>query len=71
MAKAYTVDVWRTDRRDSDETKGFYQWSSSMFFTEYYPAKWENYEYYGDYVIVLAHWIIHTQGILNRKRNTG
>ena len=70
MAKAYTIDVWRTDRHDSDKTKGFYQWSS-MFFTEYYLAKWENYEYYGDYVIILAHWIIHTHGILNRKRNTG
>jgi hypothetical protein len=70
MAKAYTVDAWRKDGHDSDETKGFYQWSS-MFFTEYYLAKLDNYEYYGDYVIVLAHWIIHTHGILKRKRNTG
>merc|ERR1711865_761500 len=27
--------------------------------------------YYGDYVLVAAHWIIHTHRILFRKRNTG
>jgi len=70
MAKAYTVDAWRNDEHDSDETKGFYQWSS-MFFTEYYYAQWENYEFFGDYVVMMAHWIIHTHGILNRNRNTG
>jgi len=70
LAQAYTVDAWRNDEHDSDKTKGFYQWSS-MFFSEYYLAKWNNYEFYGDYVIVLAHWIIHTHGILQRNRNTG
>jgi UDP-N-acetylmuramoyl-tripeptide--D-alanyl-D-alanine ligase len=42
-----------------------------MFFTEYYHAKWKDYEVYGDYVIVLAHWIIHTHEILWKNRNTG
>lgn len=69
MAKQYTVDAWR-DEHDSDETKGFYQWSS-MLFTEYYEARYKDYEVYGDYVIVLGHWIIHTHDILDRPKNTG
>ena len=27
LAKSYTLDVWRGDTHDSDQTKGFYQWS--------------------------------------------
>lgn len=70
LLKSYTVDVWRYEH-DSDVTKGFYQWSS-MFCEEYYTeAEWKDYEYYGDYVLVAAHWIIHTHRILFRKRNTG
>jgi hypothetical protein len=69
MAKRYTVDAWR-EEHDSDETKGFYQWSS-MVFTEYYEARYKDYEVFGDYVIVLAHWIIHTHLILDRPKNTG
>mmetsp|Transcript_18553 Transcript_18553/g.38116 ORF Transcript_18553/g.38116 Transcript_18553/m.38116 type:complete len:586 (+) Transcript_18553:112-1869(+) len=70
LAKAYTIDAWRDDVHDSDHTKGFYQWSS-MVFKEYYLAEWEDYEYFGDCLLVLAHWIIHTHGVLNRPRNTG
>lgn len=69
LAKEYTLDKWRYEH-DSDQTKGFYQWSS-MFLTEYYQAQWTDYELYGDYVIVLAHWVIHTHEILDRNRNTG
>eukprot|EP00536_Pseudo-nitzschia_multiseries_P006896 jgi/Psemu1/194138/e_gw1.153.3.1 len=70
LAKAYTVDAWREDGPDSSLTKGFYQWSS-MVFQEYYFAEWENYEYFGDCLLVLAHWIIHTHEILERQLNTG
>jgi UDP-N-acetylmuramoyl-tripeptide--D-alanyl-D-alanine ligase len=42
-----------------------------MVATEYYEAKWENYELFGDYVIVLGHWVIHTHAILGREKNTG
>jgi len=70
LAKAYTVDAWKFDEHDSDETKGFYQWSS-MVFTEYYYANWKDHEYFGDLVLVLAHWIIHTHEILERNANTG
>ncbi|KAG7370726.1 hypothetical protein IV203_019296 [Nitzschia inconspicua] len=69
MARKYTVSAWR-EEHDSDETKGFYQWSS-MLFTEYYEARYKDYELFGDYVIVLGHWIIHTHGILDRQKNTG
>jgi hypothetical protein len=69
MAKAYTVDAWAQEH-DSDETKGFYQWSS-MVFTEYYQARYKDFELFGDYVIVLGHWIIHTHEILDRAKNTG
>lgn len=70
VAKSYTLDAWRDDTHDSARTKGFYQWSS-MAFTEYYFAEWENYEYFGDLVLVLAHWIVHTHDILDRQLNTG
>lgn len=70
LAKSYTLDAWRDDEHDSDQTKGFYQWSS-MVFTEYYFAEWEDYEFFGDLVLVLAHWVVHTHGILDRNRNTG
>jgi len=42
-----------------------------MLFTEYYEARWRDYEVFGDFVIVLGHWIIHTHDILNRSLNTG
>jgi hypothetical protein len=69
MAKKYTIDAW-AEEPDSDETKGFYQWSS-MVFTEYYDARYKDYELFGDYVIVLGRWIIHTHVILDRRKNTG
>mmetsp|Transcript_32012 Transcript_32012/g.52892 ORF Transcript_32012/g.52892 Transcript_32012/m.52892 type:complete len:512 (+) Transcript_32012:14-1549(+) len=71
LAKAYTVDVWRSDEHDSDQTKGFYQWSS-MFLYEYYDGTgWKDANVFGDYVLVLSHWIINTHGVLHRQKNTG
>lgn len=70
LAKTYTIDAWAKGVHDSDQTKGFYQWSS-MFLTEYHHAGWSNAEMFGDFVIMLGHWIIHTHEILYRKRNTG
>jgi len=68
-SKKYTVDAWRK-KRDSDDTKGFYQWGSMAFY-EYWDAGWENAEFYGDTVIALAWWMIHTHKTLLRSRNTG
>lgn len=42
-----------------------------MFLAEYYHAGWRNTELFGDFVMILAHWIIHTHNILQRSRNTG
>jgi hypothetical protein len=70
LAKKYTVDSWRDDTHDSDQTKGFYQWSS-MFLAEYHDARWKDYEIMGDYVVGLAHWILHTHEVLNRQKNAG
>lgn len=69
LAKRYTLDVWRNDV-DSAQTKGFYQWSS-MFLWEYWHAQWKDYEVAGDYVMVVAHWVIYIHEILLRSKNTG
>ena len=42
-----------------------------MAYTEYYFDALENFEDFGDLVLALAHWIIHTHEILDRNRNTG
>lgn len=70
LAKSYSVDAWASDGHDSDQTKGFYQWSS-MFLTEYYYSGWNNAQFFGDFVIALSHWIIYTHDVLNRRKNTG
>jgi UDP-N-acetylmuramoyl-tripeptide--D-alanyl-D-alanine ligase len=69
LMKRYTLDEFVEDE-DSPTTKGFYQWSA-MFAAEYYHAKWKDYDVYGDFVIIMAHWVIHGHRILRRNRNTG
>ena len=68
MAKHYSVDQWRKDP-DSNLTKGFFQWSC-MAFWEYQDAGWKHAETFGDYVLSLAWWMIHTHRTLQRTRNT-
>ncbi|HEX9667271.1 MAG TPA: hypothetical protein VGA95_12055 [Thermodesulfobacteriota bacterium] len=68
MAKFYTVDQWRNDP-DSFLTKGFFQWSC-MAFWEYQDAGWKNSEVFGDYVLALSWWMVHTHRTLERTRNT-
>lgn len=70
LAKTYSIDTWASDRHDSDRTKGFYQWGS-MFLTEYYQSGWLDADMFGDFVLMLSHWIIHTHEILLRPKNTG
>ena len=50
-------------------TKGFFQWSC-MAFWEYQDAGWKNAETFGDYVLAIAWWMIHTHRTLERTRNT-
>lgn len=54
---------------DSSITKGYYQWSSMIFF-EIATTGWPNTEKYGDYVIDLANWMIDVHKTLSRPRNT-
>jgi len=69
LAKDYTIDKW-LDNRDSDKTKGFFQWSC-MTFWEYYDAGWANKEVFGDYVLAMTWWMIHTHRTLKRTKGTG
>ncbi len=68
LAKAYTHDAWRTDK-DSDQTKGFFQWSC-MAFWEYQDAGWAQAEMFGDTLLSLSWWMIVTHRTLGRSRNT-
>ncbi len=67
MSRTYTIEAWAEDR-DSNQTKGFYQWSS-MAFAEYYQAKWTDYELYGDVTLALGWWMTHTHETLRKGRN--
>jgi hypothetical protein len=55
--------------RDSDTTKGYYQWSSMAFF-ELATSGWPNTTHYGDYLLELAHWMVDVHKTLMRTRNT-
>jgi len=67
MAKTYTIESWKKDR-DSNQTKGFFQWGS-MSFAEYYQAGWKDKELFGDVGLSLGFWMIHTHRTLSRRRN--
>lgn len=54
---------------DSSITKGYYQWSSMVFF-EIATSDWSGTEKYGYYVIELANWMIDVHKTLKRMRNT-
>lgn len=67
MAKTYTIKSWMKDR-DSNQTKGFFQWGS-MSFAEYYVAGWKDKELFADVGLSLGWWMIHTHRTLSRRRN--
>ncbi|RYE86273.1 MAG: hypothetical protein EOO75_15925 [Myxococcales bacterium] len=60
----------RARDRDSDETKGYYQWST-MAFHELATSGWPEFAPYGGYAIELADWMLDTHRVLMRTRNTG
>jgi UDP-N-acetylmuramoyl-tripeptide--D-alanyl-D-alanine ligase len=68
MAKHYTYDQW-INNYDSPKTKGFFQWSC-MAFWEYQDAGWKDSEFYRQYVLSLAWWMINIHKTLYRKANT-
>lgn len=67
MAETYTIKAWAKSR-DSNDTKGFFQWGS-MSFAEYYQAGWNDHEFFADVSLSLGYWMIHTHRTLSRRRN--
>ncbi len=68
LAEDYTVKAWAKDK-DSNNTKGFYQWGS-MAFNEYSGAGWKDSKLLEDVTLTLGWWMIHTHKTLIRTRNT-
>jgi len=60
----------RAKDRDSNTTKGYYQWSSMAFF-ELATSGWPDTGEYPGRVIELADWMIDVHRTLRRTRNTG
>ncbi len=68
--KRLNIDAALARDRDSDVTKGFYQWSSMAFF-ELATSDFPDTRMYGDTVLELADWMIDVHRVLTRYRNTG
>jgi len=68
MAPHYTLKAWER-HRDSDLTKGFYQWGS-MAFWEYQDAGWKGAETFADTTLALGWWVIHTHRFAGKRANT-
>jgi hypothetical protein len=56
--------------RDSNTTKGFYQWGSMAFF-EIHDAGWDLDGQFARNTIDMAHWMIDVHRTLRRSKNTG
>jgi hypothetical protein len=54
---------------DPNRTKGYYQWASMAWF-ELATSGWEGTEIWGDRLMELADWMVHTHRTLERSRNT-
>ncbi len=66
MYQFYVTDA-RVADADSDQTKGFYQWSSMSFY-EIYTAGWG--DHWAERTIELAYWMTDTHRTLFRTKNT-
>lgn len=66
MYKFYVTEARELDA-DSNQTKGFYQWSSMSFY-EIYTAGWG--DHWAERTIELAFWMIDTHRTLIRTKNT-
>jgi hypothetical protein len=69
LHKRHVIDARAVDR-DSDDTKGFYQWSTMAFY-HLATSGWPNTELFAAHVFDLADWVIDQHRILDRNRNTG
>ncbi len=68
MAADYTAAQWTTER-DSDLTKGFFQWSC-MAFAELRDVAWGEAVLADDYLLLMGWWMVHVHDVLGRTRNT-
>jgi UDP-N-acetylmuramoyl-tripeptide--D-alanyl-D-alanine ligase len=59
----------RRKHRDSDTTKGYYQWSSMSFY-ELFTSGWPGTEVWAARTIELAYWMIDVHHTLARLKNT-
>lgn len=66
MYDIYVTEARKEDR-DSNQTKGFYQWGSMSFY-EIYTAGWG--DQWAGRTIEMAYWMIDTHRTLIRNRNT-
>jgi UDP-N-acetylmuramoyl-tripeptide--D-alanyl-D-alanine ligase len=63
------VDEALAKDEDSDETKGFYQWSSMAFY-ELATSPMGKDGPYGDWLVSLADWMLDVHHVLEKGRNT-
>ena len=64
--ETYVVEAM-AEEKDNNTTKGFYQWGSMAYF-EIFTAGWN--DSFGNKVMELADWMIHTHHTLWRTKNT-
>ena len=64
------VERAQAKERDSDVTKGYYQWSSMALY-ELATSPLGKDAPYGDWLMSLADWILDVHHVLDRPRNTG
>jgi UDP-N-acetylmuramoyl-tripeptide--D-alanyl-D-alanine ligase len=58
------------DSRDSDDTKGFYQWSSMAFF-ELSQSGWPELAPLASTIVELGDWVLDEHHVIGKQRNTG
>jgi UDP-N-acetylmuramoyl-tripeptide--D-alanyl-D-alanine ligase len=64
------IERAQAKERDSDVTKGYYQWSSMAFY-ELATSPLGKDAPYGDWLMGLADWILDVHHVLDRPKNTG
>jgi len=68
MYREYVIQPLRLDPH-SHITKGFYQWGS-MAYLELFTSGWQGVERFGRRTIRMAAWMVYSEHVLRRRRNT-
>lgn len=58
-------------RKDTDDMKGYYQWSSMAWYELLTSSQAHDYEAFSNRLIDYSLWIVEEHNVLNRTRNTG